>query len=84
MLKDSRGVQFPEEQLEIQGSCHPFSGYNLRNHHLSLQHVSLQAGAVLLGAVGPADGQAVGLPLLLGLAGSSTTPALHWHPSVQI
>lgn len=48
--------------------------------HLWLQHVSLQAGPVLLGAVGPADGQAVGLPLLLGLASSCTAHRLHGHP----
>lgn len=51
--------------------------------HLSFQHVSLQARAILLGAVGPADGQAVGLPLLLGLAGGDVAPALHRHASVQ-
>lgn len=51
--------------------------------HLSLQHVSLQTRSVLLGAVGPADGQAVGLPLLLRLAGGGAAPALHRHRSVQ-
>lgn len=49
--------------------------------HLRLQHVSLQARALLLRAVGPADGQAVGLPLLLGLASSGTAHGLHGHPS---
>ncbi len=53
------------------------------DHHLSLQHVSLQAGAILLSAVGPADRQAVRLPLLFGLAGGGTAPALHRHPSFQ-
>lgn len=51
--------------------------------HLSFQHVSLQARAILLGAVGPANGQAVRLPLLLGLAGGDVAPALHRHASVQ-
>lgn len=60
-----------------------FSLCKWANLHLSLQHVSLQAGAILLGAVGPADRQAVRLPLLLGLAGGSAAPALHRHPSFQ-
>lgn len=49
--------------------------------HLWLQHLSLQPGAVLLGAVGPADRQAVRLSLLLGLASSCTAHSLHRHPS---
>ena len=47
--------------------------------YLSVQQVSLQAGAVLLCAVGPPDGQTVGLPLLLRLPGGSAAPALHRH-----
>lgn len=66
-------MTFKQEQQEV------FEEWE--RDHLSLQQLPLQARAVLLRAVGPADGQAVGLPLLLGLAGAGAAAALHWHGS---
>ena len=50
--------------------------------HLALQHVSLEACPVLFRAVAASYGQAMGLALLLGVAGGGrTASAFPRHPS---
>lgn len=52
--------------------------------HLSVQHISLHAchcALLLVSAVAAPNGQAVGLALLLGLAGGCTASTFDRHPS---
>lgn len=66
-------------------SIHDHASLHCRNKktttYLSLQHVSLHAWSVLLGAVGPPNGETVRLALLFDLTGGCAVSTFNRHHS---